>query len=135
MNCLMYNEIKDLFPEYRTGRPPKNNRMTFNAVFWIARSGAAWRDLPKERHAAWKTVYSRFCLWRDTGLLESLFIALNCEADYENLSIDSTVITAHQQCAMQKKGAEFCYFATRYDKLATSYLAFVYVAAIFLLTK
>lgn len=30
---------------------------------------------------------------------------------------------------------QFRHIATRYDKLATSYLAFVYVAAIFLLTK
>lgn len=73
--------------------------MMFNAVLWIARSGAAWRDLPKERYGSWETVYSRFCLWRDTDLLESLFIALNREADYENLSIDSTVVTAHQQSA------------------------------------
>lgn len=30
---------------------------------------------------------------------------------------------------------QFRHIATRYDKLATSYLAFVYIAAIFLLTK
>ena len=56
----------------------------FNAILWIARSGAAWHDLSKERYGSWKTVYSRFCLWRDTGLLESLFMALNYETDYEN---------------------------------------------------
>lgn len=101
---VQWNQIKDLFPDYRTGRPPKNNRIMFNAVLWIAKSGAPWRDLPKERYGPWKTVYSRFCLWRDTGLLESLFTALNCEADYENLSIDSTSVTAHQQSAGAKKG-------------------------------
>ncbi len=101
---VQWNQIKDLFPEYRTGRPPKSNRVMFNAILWIARSGAAWRDLPKERYGSWETVYSRFCLWRDTGLLETLFIALNGEADYENLSIDSTIVTAHQQSAGAKKG-------------------------------
>ena len=99
-----WSQIKDLFPEYRIGRPAKSNRTMFNAILWIARSGAAWRDLPKERYGSWKTVYSRFCLWRDTGLLETLFIALNQEADYENLSIDSTCVTAHQHSAGAKKG-------------------------------
>ena len=44
------NQIKDRFPEYRTDRPPKSNRLMCNAVLWIAKSGAAWRDLPKERY-------------------------------------------------------------------------------------
>ena len=30
------------------GRPPANHRRTLNAVFWIARTGAPWRDLPEE---------------------------------------------------------------------------------------
>ena len=35
-----------LFPPYSTGRPPKrSNREMFNAILWIARSGAPWRDL------------------------------------------------------------------------------------------
>lgn len=45
-----WSQIKDLFSEYRTGRPPKSNCMMFNAVLWIARNGAAWQDLPKERY-------------------------------------------------------------------------------------
>lgn len=101
-----WNQIKNLFPKYRTGRPPKSNRTMFNAVLWIARSGAAWRDLPKERYGSWKTVYSRFCLQRDTGLLESLFITLNSKANDENLSIDSTSVTAHQHSAGAKKGGQ-----------------------------
>ncbi len=96
-------QIAPYFPKYRTGRPPKNNRTMFNAILWIARSGAPWRDLPKE-YGSWKTVYSRFCLWRDSGLLESLFFALNQQADFENISIDSTIISAHQHSAGAKKG-------------------------------
>ncbi|MNL67344.1 hypothetical protein D3C87_1919170 [compost metagenome] len=38
----------------------------FNAFLWIARSGAAWRDLPEERYGSWKTTYSRFYRWRDS---------------------------------------------------------------------
>lgn len=98
-----WNQIKDLFPNYCRDRPSKSNLMMFNAVLWIARSSAAWRDLPKERYGSWKTVYSCFCLWCDTGLLEFLFSALNYEADYENLSINSTVVTAYQKSTDAKK--------------------------------
>lgn len=101
-----WDQIKDVFPKHRTGRPSKSNCTMFNAILWIARNGAAWRDLPKEHYGSWKTVYSRFCLWRGTGLLESLFMALNSEADYENLSIDSTSVTAHQHSAGAKKGGQ-----------------------------
>lgn len=42
-------QIGGLFPKYRTGRLFKlDNRTAFNAILWIARSDAAWRDLPEE---------------------------------------------------------------------------------------
>lgn len=99
-----WNQIKDMFPRYRTGRPSKlSNRTMFNAILWIARSGAAWRDLPEELYGSWKTVYSHFCQWRDTGLLVAIFQSLQVEPDFENLSIDSTSIKAHQHSAGAKK--------------------------------
>ncbi|WP_275099956.1 IS5 family transposase [Paenibacillus alvei] len=90
-----WEQIKDMFPSYKTGRPSKlSDRTMFNAILWIARSGAAWRDLPEERYGSWKTVYSRFCKWRDAELLVSIFRALHVEPDFENLSIDSTSVKA-----------------------------------------
>lgn len=77
--------------------------MVFNAILWIARSRSAWRDLP-ERYGSWKTVYSRFCKWRGDDTLQTIFNALNADADYENLSIDSTLVKAHQHSAGAKKG-------------------------------
>ena len=98
-----WEQICDLFPTAKTGKPPKENRLLFNAILWIARSGSAWRDLP-ERYGSWKTVYSRFCKWRDDGTLFTIFHTLNADADYENLSIDSTIIRAHQHSVGAKKG-------------------------------
>lgn len=103
MTDIQWEQIKALFPVAKTGRPGKDNRMIFNAILWIARSGSAWRDLP-ERYGSWKTVYSRFCKWRDDGTLLLIFKALNANADYENLSIDSTSIKAHQHSAGANKG-------------------------------
>lgn len=96
-------QIADLFPKSKTGRPPIDNRHMFNAFLWLARSGAAWRDLP-ERFGSWKTVYSRFCKWRDDETLPKIFQTLNEDADFENLSIDSTSVKSHQHSAGAKKG-------------------------------
>ena len=58
-----WNKIKHMFPKAKTGRPGKDLRLMFNAVLWIACSGAPWRDLP-ERFGSWKTVCSSGS-WRD----------------------------------------------------------------------
>ncbi|MCI8806452.1 MAG: transposase [Clostridiales bacterium] len=29
----------------KTGRPPKDNRVIFNAILWFVRSGVAWADI------------------------------------------------------------------------------------------
>ncbi len=99
-----WKQIKEMLPRAKTGKPPKDNRIMMNAILWLARSGAAWADIP-ERYGSYKTVYSRFCKWRDDGTLLHIFEALNEDADFENLSIDSTSIKAHPQSAGAKKGA------------------------------
>ncbi|WP_408673142.1 transposase, partial [Xenorhabdus szentirmaii] len=47
-------------------------------ILWIARSGAPWRDLP-DHYSLWKTVYARFCKWRDEGVLLTIFQEFNAE--------------------------------------------------------
>lgn len=79
-----WNQIKHLFSTAKIGRPPKDPRMVFNAILWIAKSGSAWCDLP-ECFDSWKTIYSCFCKWHDDAL-QTIFKILNANADYENLS-------------------------------------------------
>lgn len=74
-----------------------------NGIVWLARSGAPWRDLP-ERYGSWKTVYSRFRKWIDDGILDNIFRILSLEAELEELSIDASIIQAHQHSASTKKG-------------------------------
>lgn len=56
-------------PEKR-GRPPKwPTRRVADAVFYLLRSGCAWRMLPKE-YPPWQTVYYHFRRWRLDGRLK-----------------------------------------------------------------
>ena len=104
LNDEQWEQIGGLFPKYRTGRPSKlDNRTAFNAILWIARSGAAWRDLLDERYSSWKTVYIGFCHWRDSGLLITIIQVLQVEPDFKNINIDSTSIKAHQHSVGVKK--------------------------------
>ena len=93
--------IEPLLPPENTGkqgRPRKDNRIIMNGIVWLARSGAPWRDLP-ERYGSWKTVYSRFRKWIDDGILDNIFRILSLEAELEELSIDASIIQAHQHSA------------------------------------
>lgn len=101
-----WNRIADLLPVETTGkpgRPRKDNRMILNGMVWIARSGAPWRDLP-ERYGPWETVYSRFRKWIDDGILDNIFRVLKLEAELEELSMDASIVQAHQHSAGAKKG-------------------------------
>ena len=101
-----WEQIKDLLPPENTGkrgRPSKNNRIMLNGMIWIARSGVPWRDLP-ERYGPWESVYSRFRKWIDDGILDNIFRILSLDAELEELSIDSSIIQAHQHSAGAKKG-------------------------------
>ncbi len=81
----------------------KDNRLFINAVFWILRTGAPWRDLPSE-YGKWGTVHQRFIRWRDKRIWESLLEVLIDEPDFEWLMIDATHCKVHQHAAGAKGG-------------------------------
>lgn len=87
----------------RIGRPRRDARELLDGILWIARSGAAWRDLP-ERYGAWQTAYKRFVQWQESGLLERIFHELGEDADLEDVGLDSTYIKAHKASAGAQRG-------------------------------
>jgi transposase len=100
-----WDRIQDLLP----GRPgqhggvAKDNRLFLDAVLWIAKTGAPWRDLP-ERFGPWNSVWHRFDRWARRGVWRRVFAALQ-DPDLEWLILDSTVVRAHQHAAgARKKG-------------------------------
>ena len=80
------------------GGNARDNRKFLNAVFWILRTGAPWRDLPPD-YGDWKNVHRRFCRWRDKGAWEKLLSMLINEPDYEWLMIDASHIKVHPHAA------------------------------------
>ena len=101
-----WERIKDLLPG-RAGTPggtAQDKRRFINAVLWIARSGAPWRDLP-ERYGNWNSVYVRFNRWSKAGHWQRIMESLQ-DPDLEWLMLDATLdatsVRAHQHAAGQK---------------------------------
>jgi transposase len=55
--------IKLMLPYKPRGIPRVDDRRILNGIFWILRSGAPWRGLPK-RYGPHTTCYNRFVRWR-----------------------------------------------------------------------
>jgi putative transposase len=63
-------------PPGKMGRPRNVDiRKIINAIFYILRSGCAWRMLPHDL-PHWQTVYGYFSRWRQAGLWEKMNEAL-----------------------------------------------------------
>jgi transposase len=79
-----------------SGRRPRDHRLVLDGIFWIARTGVAWRDL-HEHFGKWSSVYRQFRRWTLSSLWELLLEAFN-DSGGGNPSlqmIDSTIIRAH----------------------------------------
>jgi transposase len=95
-----WERLKEFVPGGRKGKrgPRTDNRRFLNAMLWMARSGARWRDLPEEL-GDYATVKRRYYRWIEMGVLDAILAALAREADLEWLMIDSTIVRAHQHAA------------------------------------
>ncbi|WP_242673726.1 transposase, partial [Bifidobacterium longum] len=86
-----------------------DNHTFVNALLWMCRTGAPWRDLP-ECYGKWVTVYQRFDRWSGNGATGCLSTALQEEriigVEIRVPAMDSTGGKVHQHAAgAPKKGA------------------------------
>src|SRR5262244_2978674 len=112
--------IKPMLPDKPRGVPRVNDRRVLNGIFWVLRSGAPWRDLP-DNFGPYTTCYNRFVRWRRAGVWAKIMSALAGAHNAAVQMIDTSIVRVHQHCRR---------VATRYDKLAANYLAFVQLASI-----
>ena len=107
-----WERIRPVIPRYETRRgQPRSPRRLLNGMLWILRTGAPWRDLP-ERYGPWQTVWTRFDVWRRTGVLDDLRGELlkqlndSGKIDWDLWCIDGTSVRASRAATgARKKGA------------------------------
>ena len=91
---------------YTCGQPPQlPERMFFEAVLYLTRTGIPWRDLPGE-FGAWDAVYNRFRRWIASGSLAKLFQLLTDNPafdDVQRVLVDATNVRAHRHAAGASK--------------------------------
>ena len=105
LNDAQWERVAPLLPGKAgdPGRSAADNRLFLEAVLWMARVGAPWRDLP-ETFGNWNSVFKRFRRWAQKGVFEELLKLLSGDPDFEYAMIDGTIIRVHQHGAGAKGG-------------------------------
>ena len=89
----------------QTGGYRKDNRLFLDAVFWILRTGASWRDLP-ESYGNWATVYRRFVRWREKRIWEDILEVLIDEPGFAWLITNASHAAGTGKGKRKKKTAK-----------------------------
>jgi transposase len=104
-HALSDREWAQLWPHLPPRRPgTRDHRTIIDALLWLAKTGAPWRDLP-ERFGPWRTVATRFYRWTRSGLWGRLLAGLRRVVDaqggidWEVHMVDGTKVRAHRHAA------------------------------------
>jgi transposase len=86
-------------------RPAQDNRLYYEGMMWMARTGAQWRHLPDE-YGKWNSVFRRYRRWVETGVFDAMLetLAEMAERDAAADMIDSTIVRAHHCAVGIKRG-------------------------------
>lgn len=96
--------ISDLIPKARTGGRPRTTdvREVLSAIFYVNRTGCAWRYLPRE-FPPWQTVYMYYRQWKTLGTLKRIhdFLVAQVRVKAGRQSSPSTLIIDCQSAKAQ----------------------------------
>lgn len=74
-------ELSILIPEPKVradgrGRPWVPNRNVLEGILWVLKTGARWRDLPRDKYPPYQTCHRRFQQWVKAGVFFQIIRAL-----------------------------------------------------------
>mgnify|MGYP002367452217 CR=1 FL=1 len=77
-----FDKIKDFLPgsENSVGVTAQDNRLFVNAVIWVFKTRAPWRDLP-ERFGKWSSVHRRFSRWSSSKFVKIVKKGFKCKKE------------------------------------------------------
>ena len=76
--------LEPFVPGGRKGKrgPRSDGRRFLNAVLWLARSGARWRDLPEDRFGPYQTAKRCYYRWIEAGVFDRIFEGVASDPDW-----------------------------------------------------
>lgn len=89
----MSRELAEFLSLFCGGPGRGAHRTFFGALLWMARTGAAWRDLP-EQLGKWKVVHQRYACWCGKGHVERFFQGVQ-QPDLKEVMVDSSCCRAY----------------------------------------
>jgi transposase len=95
---LEWAVIRPMLPNKARGVPRLDDRRVLNGIFWVLRSGAPWRDLPRS-FGPYTTCYNRFVRWRQAGVWSGIMNAMAATHDAAVQMIDTSIVRVHQHGA------------------------------------
>lgn len=75
-----WERLSPMIPAAKIGGRPRtvDMRLVLNAIFYVVRTGCAWRYMPRE-YPPWQTVYGYFRQWRTDGTWQQMNDRLRVE--------------------------------------------------------
>ncbi len=96
--------LPPLIPPAKPGGCPRSvdMRQILNGIFYVLRSGGAWRLLPHD-YPAWSTVYDYFRKWRNDGVWEQMVTTLRERLRVQAGRKATPVLAAYQARQQQER--------------------------------
>ena len=106
-----WKKIEPLLPQPKSrgrhrkrGRPRKTNRQVLEGILWILKTGARWRDLPRDFGVSSSVCWKRLQEWEAQGVWLRLWRAFLSELDAQD-KLDWDEVFLDGSFASAKKGA------------------------------